>query len=73
MPQSSGDQTLIPCVFLGPAIITMSNVQPYLANIQPFEIGLNLLKENFLDPNKINKKQEYKKPIKRILGKSECP
>lgn len=42
----------------------MSNVQPYLANIQPFEIGLNLLKENFLDPNKINKTQEYKKTYK---------
>lgn len=51
----------------------MSNVQPYLANIQPFEIDLNLLKENFLDPNKINKKQGYKKLTKRILGKSECP
>lgn len=41
----------------------MSNVQPYLANIQPFEIGLNLLKENFLDPNKINKMQEYQKNL----------
>lgn len=73
MPQSSGDQTLIPRVFLGPVIITVSNVQPYLANIQPFERGLNLLKENFLDPNEINKKQEYRKATKRILGKSECP
>lgn len=73
MLQSSGDQTLIPCVFLGPVIIAMSNVQPYLANIQPFEIGLNLLKENFLDPNKIKKIKNTKKPTKRILGKSECP
>lgn len=64
MLQSSGDQTLIPCVFLGPVIIAMSNVQPYLANIQPFEIDLNLLKENFLDPNKINKKQGYKNTYK---------
>lgn len=73
MLQRSGDQTLIPCVFLGQVITAMSNVQPYQANIQPFEIDLNLLKANFLDPNKINKKQGYKKLTKRILGKSECP